>query len=179
MILQSGRFITPKPNPLVQVRSIANYQFEEQIGNTLFPDGCRIEFSKRSGQIRRISLHSQVLATLRASDGRIVLTFWGAQRLHRLIPAPRLRVVISQEFSSFINAGKSVFAKHVLQVDPQLRSGDEALIVDDHDTLLAVGKAHLSPREMLDLTHGVAVKTRHHFNQKASSRKSEENLEKE
>jgi uncharacterized protein with predicted RNA binding PUA domain len=54
-----------------------------------------------------------------------------------------------------------VFAKHVKIVDSQLRAGDELLVVDEQDRLLAVGKANLSPNEMLALTRGVAVKTRH------------------
>jgi uncharacterized protein with predicted RNA binding PUA domain len=57
--------------------------------------------------------------------------------------------------------GRSVFAKHVTQVDFKLRAGDEVLVVDDADSLLAVGKANLCPLEMLDLVRGVAVRTRH------------------
>ncbi len=66
-----------------------------------------------------------------------------------------------QEVAQFIAEGRSVFAKHIKSVDSQLRAGDEILIVDEQDQLLAVGKANLSPQEMLELTHGVAVKTRH------------------
>ncbi len=127
----------------------------------MFPERCEIEVSKRSGRVRRISDRSKVLATIRANDGRLVLTIWGATRLHKAAPFPQLRVIVNHEVSSFIAEGRSVFAKHVLDVDPSLRAGDEVLVVDENDNLLAVGMAHLSPREMLDLTRGVAVKTRH------------------
>jgi uncharacterized protein with predicted RNA binding PUA domain len=117
--------------------------------------------SKRTGRLRRVTLASEILATIRANDGRIVLTIVGAQRLHQTVKHPRLRAVVSQEFAQFIAEGRSLFAKHVKEVDTQLRAGDEVLIVDDKDKLLAVGMAKLSPQEMLDLTRGVAVKTRH------------------
>ena len=91
----------------------------------------------------------------------IVLTIEGGQLLHQAAPFPKLRVVVQQEVTQFISEGRSVFARHVKSVDPQLRAGDEVLVVDEQDKLLAVGKAHLSPQEMIDLTRGVAVKTRH------------------
>lgn len=120
-----------------------------------------MEVSKSSGRIRRVTLNSKILATVRAHDGMIVLTIEGGQRLHRLLPFPKRRVVVNQEVAQFIAEGRSVFAKHVRAVDSELRAGDEIIIVDEQDQLLAVGKAHLSPQEMLDLTRGVAVKTRH------------------
>jgi uncharacterized protein with predicted RNA binding PUA domain len=91
----------------------------------------------------------------------IVLTIEGGQRLQQLFPFPKRRVVVNQEVAQFIAEGRSVFAKHVILVDSELRAGDEIIIVDGQDHLLAVGKAHLSPQEMLDLTRGIAVKTRH------------------
>lgn len=91
----------------------------------------------------------------------IVLTIEGGQRLHQLLPFPKRRVVVNQEVAQFIAEGRSVFAKHVTSVDSELRAGDEIIIVDEQDQLLAVGKAHLSPQEMLDLNRGIAVKTRH------------------
>lgn len=141
------------------------------IGHKLFPENCEIEVSKRSGRLRRISKSSRVLATIRANDGRLVLTIWGATRLHKAAPFPHLRVIVNHEVASFIAEGRSVFAKHVLDVDPSLRAGDEALVVDENDNLLAVGMAHLSPEEMLDLTRGVAVKTRHSIKTRLSHNK--------
>jgi uncharacterized protein with predicted RNA binding PUA domain len=120
-----------------------------------------VEVSKRTGRLRRVTLDTNVLATIRATDGRIVLTIWGAQRLHQFVKYPRLRAIVRQEVAQFIAEGRSLFAKHIENVDPQLRAGDEVLIVDKDDTLLAVGIAQLSPQEMLDLSRGVAVKSRH------------------
>lgn len=91
----------------------------------------------------------------------------GGKRLQQAIPSPRLRVVVPKEVAPFVAEGRSVFAKYVLQVDPLLRAGDEVLVVDEADTLLAVGSARLCPREMLDLSRGVAVRTRHHLKERS------------
>lgn len=146
---------------LHRARAIANYQFNSPIGHLLFPAECTVEVSKKTGNLRRILSGPVVLATIRAYDGRIVLTFAGAQRLHQLCPFPQHRVVVDSDVAAFIKEGRTVFAKHVKEVDSQLRAGDEVLVVDEKDALLAVGKAHLSPREMLEISRGVAVKTRH------------------
>jgi len=146
---------------LFKVRGIANYQFGEPIGESLFPDGCVIEFSPSTGRIRRITYEGRLLATLRPSDGRFALTIWGARRLHQAVQPPRFRVVVPKDVAAFIARGRSVFAKHVLHVDPLLRAGDEVLVVDEDDRLVAVGMTPLSPQEILDLTRGVAVKVRH------------------
>jgi uncharacterized protein with predicted RNA binding PUA domain len=161
VVRKTRRFTTLIDEPLHRARGIANYQFDSPIGHRLFPDECTVEISKRTGNLRRILQGPTVLATIRAHDGRIVLTLAGAERLHQLSPFPRLRVVVKQDVTPFIAEGRSVFAKHVTKVDSQLRAGDEVLIVNENDELLAVGQAHLSPQEMLDISRGVAVKTRH------------------
>lgn len=149
---------------LYRVRGIANYQFHAAIGHLVFPDNCQVEISKTSKRIRRVTLDTKIIATVRAHDGFLVLTIEGGRRLHQALPFPKHRVVVHQEVAKFISEGRSVFARHVKSVDHQLRAGDEVLVVDEHDKLLAVGKANLSPQEMLELTRGVAVKPRHAIN---------------
>lgn len=161
--------MTSDESLLRRVRGIANYQFNQPIGDLLFPRDCEIEISSRSQRIKRVSYKSQILATVRANDGRLVLTYWGGKRLHQKVPSPQLRVIVPTEIGPFIRNGKSVFAKHVLQVDFGLRAGDEVLIVDEQDSLLAVGTAKISPREMVALSRGVAVKNRHPANKTKST----------
>jgi 7-cyano-7-deazaguanine tRNA-ribosyltransferase len=60
----------------------------------------------------------------------------------------------------FIKEGKSVFAKFVVDCDPNLRPFDECLIVDEKDNLLAAGRTLLNRDEMISFEYGMAVKTR-------------------
>jgi uncharacterized protein with predicted RNA binding PUA domain len=103
------------------------------------------------------------VATLRASDGLFTLSHLGARRLHDRFLYPKLRVTINSEAAPFVGAGKTVFAKHVVHVDPDLRAHDEVLLVDENDALIATGRALLSPAEMRAFNKGVAVKVRQGF----------------
>jgi predicted RNA-binding protein (TIGR00451 family) len=56
--------------------------------------------------------------------------------------------------------GKNVFAKHVVEAGVNIRPGDETIVIDSKNRVLAVGRALLTREEMLTFCVGVAVKTR-------------------
>jgi uncharacterized protein with predicted RNA binding PUA domain len=144
---------------LGRVRVIADYQFGAGAGTGLFPDGCRFILSQ-TGRVRQVLLGEARLATLRAYDGRLTLSFAGAERLRQAIPPPGYRAGIDPSVSEFISAGKTAFAKHIVSADPGIRAGDEVLLVTGEDGLLATGTALLSGAEMLSFNYGPAVKVR-------------------
>ena len=142
-----------------RVRVIADYQFGRGAGIGLFPDDCEFILSK-TGRIRQVVWKRSRLATLRASDGRLTLGMAGAIRLQQALLPPAYRVSILPDVAEFIRQGKNVFCKHVVAADPQIRSGDEVLVVTGGDELLATGMAILSGHEMLVFNYGGAVKVR-------------------
>jgi 7-cyano-7-deazaguanine tRNA-ribosyltransferase len=149
-----------KGDNILKIRAMADYQFGRGAGRTLFPEGTRAEWA-RTGRLRRIYLDRVLLFTGRASDGLLVPTREGAERLLSL-PCPRNRVVVAdQEAAGYVREGKSVFAGFVSDCDPSLRPYQEVVVVDGDDTLLAAGRALLSGTEMIGFKKGVAVKTRH------------------
>ena len=97
----------------------------------------------------------------------------GAERLRRALPPPALRVRVDADAASFASQGKNVFAKFVLDCDPGLRPGDETLVVDERDSLVAVGRAFMVREEMLAFRKGMAVRVR----QGASSRGGDDGAE--
>ena len=140
--------------------STADYLFGSGAGDILFSDA---DIHKaRTGRIRRATSKDGLLATFRASDGFVVPTMMGAERLLKL-PFPRNRVVAREDVAEFIKQGKSVFAKFVETCDDELRPYQEVIVVDEDDRLLATGRAVLNAEEMLSFDSGVAVKTRHHI----------------
>ena len=147
---------------LRRVRIIADYQFGPGAGNALFSDTVRFSLS-RTRRISQVLEGDTRVATLRASDGLFTLSQLGARRLHACFPYPKLRITVNSEAMSFVGAGKTAFAKHVLHVDPDLRAHDEVLLVDENDALIATGQALLSPPEMIAFNKGVAVKVRQGF----------------
>ena len=144
---------------LARIRVIADYQFGAGAGEGLFPDTCEFILSQ-TGRVRQILLGGVRIATLRARDGRLTLSFAGAGRLREAVPPPGYRVSIDPTVSEFVARGKTAFAKHVLSADPGIRAGDEVLLVTGEDGLLATGTALLSGREMLSFKYGPAVKVR-------------------
>jgi len=142
------------------VRVIADYQFGRGAGRVLFPDSCKFVLSPTTGRIRQIKDRGVRIATLKADSGWFTLSIEGARRLHTAFEYPKLRVVVLRDVADFIARGRNVFAKHVVDVDPNIRANDEVLVVDEDDTLLATGKAVLSAKEMLEFDRGVAVSVR-------------------
>jgi uncharacterized protein with predicted RNA binding PUA domain len=144
---------------LGRVRVIADYQFGNGAGAGLFPEECEFQLSQ-TGRVRQILLNGERIATVRARDGRLTLSYSGASRLRETIPPPAYRVSIDPSVSDFIAKGKTAFAKHVVAADPGIRAGDEVLLVTGDDELLATGMAILSGSEMLAFNYGPAVKVR-------------------
>jgi len=149
-----------KPNALQKIRSIADYQFGVEVGRKLFPSEVRIVYSKRTGRIRHIYLGEKMLATLRPTDGFFSLTITGAKRIMELTKPQKLWVRIQEEAEPFIAKGKSVFAKHIVDADEEIRPQEEMIVVNKKGEVLAVGKAMLSGKEMKTFGRGVAVRVR-------------------
>jgi uncharacterized protein with predicted RNA binding PUA domain len=143
----------------VQVQVIADFQFGRGAGTALFPEDCKFILS-RTGRIRQVTLEGKRLVTVRAMDGKFTLGIDGALRLIAALPPPAFRVVVLDDVAEFIRQGKNTFAKHVTAADPNIRAGDEVMVVTHDDDLLATGSAVLSGREMLLFNYGVAVKVR-------------------
>jgi predicted RNA-binding protein (TIGR00451 family) len=146
---------------LDKVRSIADYQFGQGVGNTLFPENIQIEYSKRTGRIRYINHNNERLATLRPTDGLYSLSIKAAKTLAENFPSARCFVTVQTDVSKYIADGGDVFAVHVVNVDEALRARDEVVVLDEKKQVLAVGRAVLSSAEMKAFKTGVAVKVRH------------------
>jgi uncharacterized protein with predicted RNA binding PUA domain len=144
---------------LKRAKTIADFQFGPGAGEALFSTDTAFSLSK-TGRLRYLFSGKERIATVRASDGLLTLSMLGAKRLHARFPAPSLRVVASDDAAPFVAKGGNVFAKHVLSVDPMIRAGEEVLVVDSRDHLLATGTAVLAPEEMLQIKRGLAVQTR-------------------
>ncbi len=144
---------------LKRVRTIADYQFGSGSGLALFPDSVEFQMSA-TGRVRQVLLEGKRIATVRAQDGILTLGIVGAVRLHGFLRFPAKRVVVNSDAAPFVSKGKNAFAKHVIGKDPDIRAGEEVLLVDENDNLLATGKAVLCAIEMAAFRKGMAVEVR-------------------
>ena len=149
-----------KLNALRKIRSIADYQFGKGVGEKLFPHNVKIVYSRKTGRIRHVYADEKLLATLRPRDGLFSLTVTGAKRLWELVRPRRLWVKVQDEAAPFVAKGKTVFAKHVIDADEDIRPQEEVIVINEKSQVVAVGKAMLSGREMTAFKSGVAVRVR-------------------
>ena len=137
---------------LETLQATADFQFGPDSGSSLIPSG-----SKLTGKLYRMVVaryqNVQTCAYL-ASNGMLSLTIEGGNRILRL---GRYWV----RFAGKDVQGGSLFAIGVTEADPEIRPGDEVLIIDESDTLLAVGRSEMSGREMCEHSRGRAVTIRH------------------
>jgi len=154
---------------LRRVQTIADFQFGGYVGPSIFPEGCTFIFST-TGRIRQVLFGGVRLATVRASDGRLTLGIEGAYRLREALPAPGYRVTIRDDVAEFVAKGKNAFAKHVTGADPQIRAGDDVMVVAGGDRVIACGAAVISGPEMLAFNYGVAVRVRQGCEKDASGK---------
>jgi uncharacterized protein with predicted RNA binding PUA domain len=144
---------------LKRVRTIADYQFGRGAGSTLFPDDSEFLMS-RTNRIRQVIVNGTRIATVRARDGLLTLSIKGALHLHDFLELPAYRVMVHADAVPYVLKGKTLFAKHVIDVDPSIRAMDEVLLVDRENNLLVTGQALLCAAEMKDFNRGAAVAVR-------------------
>lgn len=148
-------------NPdLQRIRAIADYQFGYNAGNALFPDTIRIEYSRKTKRIRHIFNEETLLANYRPNDALFTLTMAGAVDLVSKFDDFDYYVVVNDEVIEFVEQGKNLFAKHVVDAGHKIRPGQEVAVIDSEKNVIAVGKAQLTRDEMLAFKYGVAVKVR-------------------
>jgi predicted RNA-binding protein (TIGR00451 family) len=93
--------------------------------------------------------------------GLFTPTFEGGMQLLNNGLESQYVVTINDEVGKFVAAGKSALAKFITNAHSDLLAGEEVLVVDSSRSLLGVGKALLSGKEMIVFQRGVAVNIRH------------------
>ena len=145
-----------------KARAIAAFQFGPEAAGAILDGEVEVVYSRSTGKLRNVLVDGEHVLSLRAQDGLYTLKLPGGRRLHGATEFPRFRVVVSEESAPFNAQGKNVFAPFVVQADPEIRPGDEVLVVDEEDELLAVGRALLAGWEMPHYRRGMAVNVKDH-----------------
>ncbi len=119
---------------------IADYQFGPGVGDCLIPDNVLVGVSPSTRRIREIYVEGVGLyLVLRANDYMYTLSIPAARRLLECLPPPRHRVTV-REGGGLL---KSIECGSIVSVDPDLRPGDEVVVVDERGELLGVGRLRL------------------------------------
>jgi len=151
---------------LRQIKAISDYQFGKEITDILFDNLEQINFrrSPKTNKIRYVYYENNLLLTLRPTNGFFTLTLYSAKKLINNTTPPKLRVVVLNEISDFIKEGRSVFCKHVVDIDDNLRPLDEVIVVNQDDELLSIGKLKIPVSYAKSFSKGIAVSVRKGIN---------------
>ncbi|TFF92231.1 hypothetical protein EU545_01630, partial [Candidatus Thorarchaeota archaeon] len=134
------------------VGATLDYQFGSGAGSILLSPEVRLR-GKPYGMIL-CKLDDTQLCSYIGESGTVSLTLAGAKLLKDhgsywvRLEAPRAK-------------GGSVFAVGIEEADSQIRPGDEVIVINRTDEVIAVGKSEMSGREMCELARGRAVTIRH------------------
>ncbi|MEM0344691.1 MAG: PUA domain-containing protein [Thermofilaceae archaeon] len=157
--MDKARLASPSDLELRELKALLAYQFGKGAEN-LLNGVVEVRRSPLTGRIREVYVNGELIGTIRASDGFFVPSLRGAEKLLAILPFPKSRVVVQKDLAKFVAEGRSVFCKHVVAADTELKPGDETLVVDDEGHLVAIGKAVVSGSTILTKKTGVAVKVR-------------------
>lgn len=138
-----------------QIAGLLEWQYGRAVADPLAV-GLTGDRSPRSGRLRAILGSREILFHV-GTDGVARPTYRGAERLHRRLPPGRHRLVVSDDAVSFVESGRSLFVRFLVEGDPALVPGSSALLVDRSDRLLAVGRLRLAPHEVPRFGRGVAA----------------------
>ncbi|HEV2449451.1 MAG TPA: tRNA guanosine(15) transglycosylase TgtA [Thermoplasmata archaeon] len=112
--------------------------------------------SPRTGRLRRLDRDGATWFVVR-NDGLLQPTWAGGQALHALLPSPQGRVRVLPDAVPFVEEGRTLFSSFAAPADVGLSPGASALLVDEGDRLLAVGRLLLAPGELGRFRRGLAA----------------------
>ncbi len=145
---------------MIRAKAVARYQFGLEAAEALFKEPIELVTSKKTGKIRNVISDGEHVLSMRARDGLYTLKMEGARRIIASVPAPHMRVAVSDDAVPFVSEGKNVFTQFVLSCDPDIRPMEEVIVTDKDDRPIATGRAFLVEFEIRVMKKGMAVKVR-------------------
>jgi len=142
---------------ILWLRSIAAYQWDWTVAESLLPLEEELVLDVRRGVVRHVLRAGKVYLTRRPTDGLLSPSIEAAERIRQASTPPRYRVVVDAGPGELRG---SVLVVHVVNIDPGLRPGDEVIIVDRDDRLVGVGRLRVPPVMIEGLSRGEVARVR-------------------
>ena len=145
------------------IRSILDRDYGEGAGRAVIPDGHVVILNKAPSLDRmdEVVIDGAVIASFRYDMGsgwKFVARMQGAYRIGKHFS--KGYVVCDPEAVPFIRESKNLMAPGVVDADPDIKFGDEIIIITPDREIIATGMAKMTGPEMVESTKGVAVRTR-------------------
>lgn len=145
------------------IRNLADRDFGDGAGIALVPEGHIVLLNKAPAidRMDEVIVDGAVVAGLRYDLGtgwKMILRMQGAMRIEKCLT--KGYVVCDPGAVKFVQESKNLMAPGVIDAHPDVKTGDEIIIVDPDKKVIATGPARMSAAEMISEDRGVAVKTR-------------------
>ena len=132
-------------------------------GKAVIPDNHIVILSKAPSLDRmdEVVIDGEVIASFRYDMGsgwKFVARMQGAYRIGKCYS--KGFVVCHPDAVKFVQESKNLMAPGVVDADPDIKFGDEIIIVTPDRQIVATGMAKMTGPEMVESTKGVAVRTR-------------------
>ena len=145
------------------LRSILDRDYGPGAGMAVIPDGHVVVLNKAPSLDRmdEVVIDGSVIASFRYDMGsgwKFVARMQGAYRIGKCFS--KGYVVCDPEAVPFIRESKNLMAPGVRDADPDIKFGDEIIIITPDREVIATGMAKMTGPEMVESSKGVAVRTR-------------------
>lgn len=145
------------------IRALLDKDYGPGSGLAVLPEGHVVILSKAPALDRmdEVVVDGVIVATVRYDMGigwKAILRMQGALRLPKV--ASKGWVVCDPGAIKFVQESKNLMAPGVTDASPDIKEGDEIIILSPEREIVATGMARMSGPEMVEATKGVAVKTR-------------------
>ena len=145
------------------VRKLVEKDFGEDAGKAMLPDGHIVLMSKAPAADRmdEVVVDGAVVGAIRHDIGsgwKFIPRMQGALRIGKGMT--KGYVVCDASAVKFVKESKNLMAPGVKDAHPDVKIGDEVIIVDPEMNVVATGTAKMSAAEMIESDRDVAVKTR-------------------
>ena len=132
-----------------RIQKVTDYQFGKGIGEAMFPE--KYTLKGRPPLPYKIIRKNQQQGVIHFLTGKLTLSMKSGEIL-----AIKRKYFVMFEGEKL--EGSTLFAVGVKEADPEIRPSDEIVIVDKNYTVLGIGHALLSGRDMTTVRHGAVAK---------------------
>lgn len=151
------------PHDINVVRDLVNRDFGDGAGEALLPDGHIVLMSKAPAVDRmdEVVVDGAVVGAIRFDIGsgwKFISRMQGAMRIGKALS--KGYVVCDPSAVKFVKESKNLMAPGIIDAHPDIKIGDEVMIIDPDRNIVATGIAKMSAEEMIENDKGVGVKTR-------------------
>ena len=151
------------PHDVNMIRGLLDRDYGEGAGRAVLPENHVVILSKAPALDRmdEVVVDGDIVATVRYDMGsgwKAILRLQGAYRLGKA--ATKGWVICDPGAVKFVQESKNLMAPGVVDADPDIKEGDEVLVMTADRTVVSTGMARMDGPTMVKEDRGVAVKTR-------------------